>query len=47
VNAPAAAIELGRLAPDAAATALTNPTFQQQVATAVVQALASFEKGGN
>ncbi len=47
VNAPAVAIELGRLAPDADATALTNPAFQQQVASAVVQALASFEKGGN
>jgi N-acetylmuramoyl-L-alanine amidase len=41
------AIELGRLAPDADATTLTNPAFQQQVALAVVQALASFEKGGN
>ncbi len=47
VNAPAVAIELGRLAPDDDATALTNPAFQQQVAGAVVQALASFEKGGN
>ncbi|HMD87225.1 MAG TPA: N-acetylmuramoyl-L-alanine amidase [Terriglobia bacterium] len=47
VNAPAVAIELGRLAPDTDATALTNPAFQQQVAGAVVQALASFEKGGN
>jgi N-acetylmuramoyl-L-alanine amidase len=47
VNAPAVAIELGRLAPDADATTLTNPAFQQQVALAVVQALASFEKGGN
>lgn len=47
VNAPAAAIELGRLAPDATATALTDSAFQQQVATAVVQALASYEKGGN
>jgi N-acetylmuramoyl-L-alanine amidase len=46
VNAPAVAIEIGRLAPDADATPLTNPVFQQQVATAVVQALASFEKGG-
>jgi len=33
------------LAPDADATALTNATFQQQIAGAVVQALASFEKG--
>jgi N-acetylmuramoyl-L-alanine amidase len=47
VNASAVAIELGRLAPDADAAALTNPAFQQQVAGAVVQALASFEKGGN
>jgi N-acetylmuramoyl-L-alanine amidase len=47
VNAPAVAIELGRLAPDADAAALTDPNFQQQVAGAVVQALASFEKGAN
>jgi N-acetylmuramoyl-L-alanine amidase len=47
VNAPAVAIELGRLAPDADATALTNPAFQQQIAGAVVQALATFAKGGN
>jgi N-acetylmuramoyl-L-alanine amidase len=46
VNAPAVAIEIGRLAADEDATALTNPLFQQQVAVAVVQALASFEKGG-
>jgi N-acetylmuramoyl-L-alanine amidase len=46
VNAPAVAIELGRLAPDADATPLTNPAFQQEVATAVVQALATLEKGG-
>ena len=47
VNAPAVAIELGGLAPDQDATSLTNAAFQQQVATAVVQALASLEKGGN
>jgi N-acetylmuramoyl-L-alanine amidase len=47
VNAPAVAIELGRLAPDADAADLTNPALQQQVAGAVVQALANFEKGGN
>jgi N-acetylmuramoyl-L-alanine amidase len=46
VNAPAAAIELGRLAPDASAALLTDVAFQQKVATAVVQALSSFEKGG-
>jgi N-acetylmuramoyl-L-alanine amidase len=47
VDAPAVAIELGRLAPDEDATALTNLPFQQQVAGAVVQALASFQKGGD
>jgi len=47
VNAPAAAIELGRLAPDASATLLTDVAFQQKVAAAVVQALAIFEKGAN
>ena len=47
VNAPAAAIEVGRLAPDASATLLTDVALQQKVATAVVQALASFEKGAN
>ncbi|HUJ75583.1 MAG TPA: N-acetylmuramoyl-L-alanine amidase, partial [bacterium] len=46
LNAPAVAIELGRLAPDADATPLINPAFQQQVATAVAQALANLEKGG-
>lgn len=46
VNASAVAIELGRLAPDADSTPLTNPTFQQQVATAIAQGLANFEKGG-
>ena len=47
VSAPAVAIELGRLAPDADAATLTNPALQQQVAAAVVQALASFEKGAH
>ncbi len=47
VNAPAAAIELGRLAPDATSTALTDSAFQQQFAIAIVQALASYDKGGN
>lgn len=46
VNAPAVAIELGRLAPDQDAGALTNPAFQQEVAGAVVEALANLEKGG-
>jgi N-acetylmuramoyl-L-alanine amidase len=47
VNAPAAAIELGRLAPDASAALLTDVAFQQKVAAAVVQALANFEQGAN
>ena len=47
INAPAVAIELGRLAPDADAGALTNPAFQQQFAGAVVLAIDSFGKGGN
>jgi N-acetylmuramoyl-L-alanine amidase len=47
VNAPAAAIELGRLSPDAPATTLTDSAFQQQLATAIVQAFANYEKGGN
>jgi N-acetylmuramoyl-L-alanine amidase len=47
VTAPAVAIELGRLAPDADAAALADPALQQQVALAVVQAVASFGKGGN
>jgi len=46
ISAPAVAIELGRLAPDQDATALTDVAFQQQVAGAVVQAFASLEKGG-
>ncbi len=45
VNAPAVAIELGRLAPDEDSKALVNPAFQQQVAGAVVQALAIVNKG--
>jgi N-acetylmuramoyl-L-alanine amidase len=47
VNAAAVAIELGRLAPDTDATGLTDPALQQQVAGAVVQALAALDKGGN
>jgi N-acetylmuramoyl-L-alanine amidase len=46
VDAPAVAIELGRLAADTDSTALTDPAFQQQVAASVVHALASLEKGG-
>ena len=46
INSPAVAIELGRLAPDADVAPLANPAFQQQVAGAVVQALAAFAKEG-
>ena len=46
VDAAAVAIELGRLATDTDAAALTEPAFQQQVAASVVQALATLEKGG-
>ncbi len=47
VNAPAVAIEIGRLAPDAPGLALTDTAFQQQVAAAIARGLAAFEKGGN
>ena len=47
INAAAVAIELGRFAPDTDSAGLTNPAFQQQMAGAVVQALASLDKGGN
>ena len=47
VNAPAVAIELGPLSTDTDAVALTNPAFQQQVASAIARGIASFEKGGN
>jgi len=46
INSAAVAIEVGRLAADAEAAPLTDPGFQQQVATTVVDALASLEKGG-
>jgi N-acetylmuramoyl-L-alanine amidase len=42
INAPAVAIEIGSLAPDEDAAALTQPDFQNQLATAVVKALESF-----
>ncbi len=43
VNAPAAAIEIGNLSPDADSTSLTSPEFLQQVSSAIVQALQTFE----
>ena len=39
VNAPAVAIEVGTLSPDVDPAPLTDPSFQQQFATAVVQAI--------
>jgi N-acetylmuramoyl-L-alanine amidase len=47
VNAPAVAIELGRLAPDSDAAAFSDSNFLQQFSSAITQALAAFEgKGG-
>ncbi|PYV11220.1 MAG: hypothetical protein DMG23_04930, partial [Acidobacteria bacterium] len=43
VDAPAVAIEVGSLSPDASADALTTPEFQQQVAAAIAQALEDFQ----
>jgi N-acetylmuramoyl-L-alanine amidase len=45
VNAPAVAIEVGRLAPDINAGQIADPSFQQQVASAIARALEAFEKG--
>jgi N-acetylmuramoyl-L-alanine amidase len=46
VNAPAVAIEVGRLAPDTDAGPLTSLDFQQQVAAAITRALAALQRGG-
>lgn len=46
VNAPAVAIEFGPLSPDADSGVLSNPSFQQQVATAITQALTALQGGG-
>jgi len=45
VDAPAVAIEVGTLAPDQDAAPLTQPAFQQQIATAIIQALEAFQGG--
>jgi len=42
VDAPAAAIEIGSVAPEVNSRSLTNPVLQQQIATAVVRALEAF-----
>lgn len=45
VDAPAVAIEVGSLTPTLDASALTSPGFQEEVATAVVQALNAVLRG--
>ncbi len=47
VAAPAAAIEVGSLAPDTDPAPLVNPTFQNQIAAGVVLALAAFQSGAS
>jgi N-acetylmuramoyl-L-alanine amidase len=46
VNAPAVAVEIGRLAPDADAAPLANPDLLQRLATALAQAIVSFTGKG-
>ena len=45
IAAPAVAVEVGSLTPKIDAAALANPSFQQKIAAAVVEALAGFERG--
>jgi len=45
VSAPAVAIELGSMSPELDAGVLSTPDFQQQIAAAIVQALAAFRGG--
>lgn len=45
VNAPAVAIEIGSLSVDEDAAVLTTPTFQNQIAAAIVNALEAFRGG--
>lgn len=45
VSAPAVAIEVGSLSPELDAGVLATPDFQQQIAAAIVQALAAFRGG--
>ncbi len=46
INAPAVAIELGRLAPDVDSAPLTNSDFQQLIASAVTRVLINLRGGG-
>jgi N-acetylmuramoyl-L-alanine amidase len=45
IAAPAVAIEVGSLTPVSNSAALTNPTFQQEIGEAVVQAIESLQGG--
>jgi len=45
IAAPAVAVEVGSLTPSIDAGPLTNSNFQQEIATAVVQAVASLQGG--
>jgi len=45
IAAPAVAVEVGSLVPGANSAPLTQPSFQDQIAAAVVQALANFQGG--
>jgi len=45
IAAPAVAIEVGSLTPNSNSAALTNPSFQQEIAAAVVEAMASLQGG--
>lgn len=45
IAAPAVAIEVGSLAPGASSAPLTRPSFQDQIAAAVVQAIEKFQGG--
>jgi N-acetylmuramoyl-L-alanine amidase len=46
VNAPAVAIEIGSLSPDADSGPVTNPNFLQEVSAAIAQSIAAFQGGG-
>jgi N-acetylmuramoyl-L-alanine amidase len=45
IAAPAVAIEVGSLTPSSNSAALTNPSFQQGIAAAVVAAIARLQGG--
>jgi len=45
IHAPAVAIEVGSLSPELDSAPVNNPSFQEQLATAIVQALEQFQGG--